>query len=298
MDLKQWHERLERPGALPALPEALVAIQSEFYREQPDVVRLCEELQRDPALVSDILKTINSPLFGLRRKVESLKQAVVLLGLRRVRATILTQSLRQSLQTYHSPGFDAFHWWDRSLLMAVSAATLAQRSAPRQVEEAYLTGLLAELGILVLARFEPGYEQVLRQYADSACHDLLEVEKRHFGIDHADLAAAVFEKWHLPEEVVYAALHHHDSGVTDDAESGFLPRAVYFASLLTDCVVTERDDLCGQLTRLAAKGFRIDRPDLFELVNECLSRYRVSASELGLAALVDRKVPQPLAASA
>ncbi|MCG3181524.1 MAG: hypothetical protein BIFFINMI_03920 [Phycisphaerae bacterium] len=295
MSTEVWLESLDTPGALPALPEALIRIHARLASLDVDVDSLCSELERDPALTAEILKTINSPLFGMPRRIASLKQAVVLLGLRRVRAIILSQSLRRSLATYTSPGFEAFNWWDRSILIAVAAALVCQQHAPGQVEEAYLTGLLSEIGVLVMARFEPEYERLLRQFATAPCLDLFVAEQERFGYTHAQVAAGVLSRWKLPDVVVRAALEHHLPGAIEQAVTPLLPGMVFFAALVSDCIVSQRQDLCAQLTQIARTTFGMEPPDLFEFVSQCLLRYRALAREFRLPALLDPPVPESLA---
>jgi HD-like signal output (HDOD) protein len=287
-------ERLAEPGALPALPAALVSLQSGLYDLNIDVDQLCRGLECDPALVSEILKTINSPLFGVPKKIESVKNAVMLLGLRRVRAIVLSQSLRKSLATYNSPGFDAFHWWDRSILMAVTATSLCKRVSPGAAEEAYLAGLMAELGVLVLARFEPEYEALLRQYAHAACRDLHRAEGQELGVDHALLAADIFRLWEMPDEVVQAAENHHNPQVLELEEASILCKSVYFAALLADAFISPGDELCAELASVG-ETLGLDPQDLGEFAGECLESYRHSAGEMGFTPVVEGEIPEALA---
>ena len=292
---QRWEEVLARPGALPALPEVLIRLRAGLYDLNIDIDQLCGELQCDAALVAEIIKTINSPLFGVPRRINSLKQAVVMLGLRRVRAIILSQSLRQSLATYHSPGFSLFNWWDRSLLTAVGAASLCQRAAPDLAEEAYLAGLVLDLGVLVLARFEPAYEAILRASAGASSEDLCKSEMEKLTVTHPALAGGVFTFWRFPAVVVEAVRRHHDPSIVEDTGAFFLPRVGYFAALLTDSVVTERADLCERLAAVAAGQMFMSPGELADFVESCLQRYRAVAVSMGHGALADRGVPPALA---
>ncbi|MDD4889068.1 MAG: HDOD domain-containing protein [Phycisphaerae bacterium] len=278
---QRWKDLLRQPGALPALPEVLVRLQFGLYQLDVDIDELIVELQRDPALVAEVLRTINSALFGVPRRIESLKQAVVMLGLRRLRAIILSQSLRQSLATYQSPGFAAFRWWDRSMLNGIVAATLCQRTAPDLAEEAYLAGLVADVGILILARHERGYERILRASADQASADFAVASREQGGVDHAELAAEVFTLWRFPPMVVEAVRRHHDPTVMDEPAEFLLPKSVFFASSMTDYVVTRRRDIWDELVRLAESRFTMSREELDGLAATSHARYRDVAVPLG-----------------
>jgi len=293
-----WKELLQQPGALPALPEVLIRLQAALHHLDIDIDQLCGELQRDPVLVAEIIKTINSPLFGVPRRIESLKQAVVLLGLRRVRAIILSQSLRQALATYQSPAFRLVHWWDRSILNAVAAAALCQRASPENVEEAFLAGLIADLGILILARHEPRYEQVLRAHGDCPGVELCQATRDALGLDHAELAGEVLESWRFPPMVILAVRRHHDPAILADPQSFFLPRSIYFACLLTDSVVSSDPAIDEQLAKVAANYLFISRGELDDFRRACLERYRAIAAPLGQGCLAGDPLPPAAASSA
>lgn len=293
-----WSDHIRQPGALPVLPEALIHLQQNLYDLDVDIDKLCHILERDAALVAEIIKTINSPLFGVPRNIASVKHAVVMLGLRRVRAIILSQSLRQSLATYNSPGFAAYQWWDRSLLNAVNAAMLSQRAAPDLAEEAYLAALVADIGVLVLARFEPSYQSLLRRFSGRASCDLAAAEREQLGCDHSELASDIFRVWQLPDTVAVSACRHHDPAVLQKKSDFPLPGMVYFASLTTDCVVSRRNDLCEDLRGLATSHYFMNADELRDHVSAALSRYRILARVLGHGDLGVWELPPALAHSA
>lgn len=278
---QRWKDLLRQPGTLPALPDVLIRLQAGLYRLDMDIDQLCAELQCDPALVAEIIKTINSPLFGVPRRIESVKQAVMLLGLRRVRAIILSQSLRQSLATYNSPAFAAFRWWDRSMLNAITAATLCRQISPDLAEEAFLAGLVADIGILILARYEPAYQQTLLGAARMSSADFAAAAFEKTGIDHAELAGEVFDYWQFPPMIALAVRRHHDTTLVEETEGFLLPRVVFFAGVLSDWIVTGQPDCWARLSGVVARQLSMSEDELCRLADDCRRRYRDTAVPLG-----------------
>jgi HD-like signal output (HDOD) protein len=294
----RWKDLLQKPGSLPALPEVLIRLQFGLYQLDVDIDDLCDCLQLDPALTVEILKTVNSPLFGIPRRIASLRHAVVLLGLRRMRAIILSQSLRQSLAMYPSPAFKLTQWWDCSVLSATAAGWLCQRVWPDMVEEAFLSGLIAEVGILVLARHEPRYEAILRRHVGRPARELHAATREELDVCPIELTAEFLDMWKFPSTVVNAVRHHQDPAVFTEAEPSFLSQAVYVACLLTEYVVSNDPQRLEQLAILAAMHMYVGRQETGPFIQTCLERYRVAAEPLGFGRLGENLASEGLANTA
>jgi HD-like signal output (HDOD) protein len=171
---------------------------------------LTELLGTDPGIASEILRLANSALFGVRRKVTSLKQALTLLGLKRIRSLVLSRYMVQSVGSGTKGGVDMGYLWRRSLASAVLAARLADALLPGQREEAFISTLLADIGVVILAdALHQRYQPVAEHYRPCQPYDLTDLEHKAVGVTHADVTALVLEHWQLPELIVKAARLHH-----------------------------------------------------------------------------------------
>jgi HD-like signal output (HDOD) protein len=183
------------------------------------VVQLCEEplstaqqlravIERDPAIVGRVLKVANSSLYGSARGVETLRDAIRLLGFRTISGIAVSASVESCFRRF---GLAERMMWERSVVSAAVAVGVASlQGVTVSPERAYTVGLLHDFGRLVFSAFSPhAYDAVLaRVYNEGA--DLVQSERAAFGFDHAALGSAVVGKWRLPHELEHAILHHHD----------------------------------------------------------------------------------------
>lgn len=203
-------EAIRRSAALPSMP--LVATRCFEMTNDPlcSFDRLVELLSTDPGIAADVLRMANSPLFGMMREVRSLKHALSLLGLKRTRELVLTRYMVQRIEQSGSSLIDMTYYWRRSLTTAVVAAHLADTVLPKRRDEAFVAGLLADSGVLVLARALPSrYQPLAAQYAPFGGDGWIGQEQALLGVTHADVSAMVLEEWSLPGELVEAVRAHH-----------------------------------------------------------------------------------------
>lgn len=201
-------EAIRRSAAIPSMP--LVATRCFEMTQDPNCNydRLVELLSTDPGIAAEILRLSNSALFGVPRKVTALKQAVTLLGIKRLRDLVLTRYLVQRLDQSRKGLIDINYFWRRSLTRAVVASRLAEAAQPRHREEAFIGGLLAHVGVVVLAQAVPtAYKPIAEQYKPLGGRDWIAGEYNLLGVTHGEVSAMVLEDWSLPNEVTDAVRH-------------------------------------------------------------------------------------------
>lgn len=196
--------------SVPPCPEIIVELLGEARREDIDFIRISRLITGDVALAAAALKSANSPFFALRRKVQSVQQAVAVLGLRNLLKIIYGVALKQSLGGVGAPALARF--WDRSNYNAVVSAYLAGRLPGLSTDDAYTFGLFHDAGIAILMQKFPDYRQTLIQAnATPAAMTALEDERHH--TNHVLVGALLARNWYLPEPVVWAIRYHHDPDV-------------------------------------------------------------------------------------
>ena len=203
-------EKLERCTSLPTLPA--VAVQVLELCQKDDLNQIAAVVGRDPALATKLIKTANSPLFSVRREVTTISHAISLLGTNAVRTLVLSFSLVRDHKPLASAKLSGY--WRRSLLSAVAARQLAAGCGVNG-DEAFLAGLLQDVGVLALMRaLSAEYAPILEQA--QADHDrLAELEQAAFGADHAEVGAWLLERWHAPHLLSEAVrVSHRAAGVS------------------------------------------------------------------------------------
>jgi HD-like signal output (HDOD) protein len=203
-------ELLKRSAAVPSVPHVVTRFLEMTQEAQFEYDDLAELLGTDPGMASEILRLANSALFGVTRKVTSLKQALTLLGLKRIRSLVLSRYMVQSVGSGVRGGVDMSYLWRRSLASAVLAARFADVLLPGRREEAFISALLADIGVVILAdNLNHRYLPAATRYHPCQPYDIVNIEKEAVGVTHADVSALVLEHWQLPDLIVKAVRHHH-----------------------------------------------------------------------------------------
>ncbi|MCH8134376.1 MAG: HDOD domain-containing protein [Proteobacteria bacterium] len=174
---------------------------------------LIGQISHDPILTAKVLKLVNSAYFGLARKIDSIEQSVIYVGINTIKNLAISVAAMGSLPQTNKAGLDMDNFWLHSLVTAVVAKLLARKvGVPRsEISRFFISGLLHDIGQVILSQAEPKlYGWVLEQ-AKELQTPLHAIEKEVFGYDHAVLGALLAKKWKLPEPIVAAILHHHDT---------------------------------------------------------------------------------------
>jgi len=205
-------EAIKRSASIPSMP--LVATRCYEMTQDPhcDLDDLIELLSTDPGIAADVLRLSNSSLFGVTRKVASLHQAMTLLGLKRVRELVLTRYLVQKTQEMTTDLIDINYYWRRSLATAILSAKFSEVLSPAQRDEAFIGGLLADLGVIVMSRCMPKvYAPIVANYRPHGTEDWIHAEHNVMGVSHGEISALILEEWNLPVSVVDGVRYHHAS---------------------------------------------------------------------------------------
>ncbi len=201
-------ERILSSSRLPSLPAVAMRVVDLCRDDNASIKQLAEIVSHDPALATKLLKTINSSYYGLRHRITNVQQAVSLLGLNEVKMLALSFSILPMLRTPEGLEFDASPLWLRSLFSAVAARALARDVRLAHQEEVFVIGLVQDIGVMAqLQSLRGEYVGTLSSHMkDHAA--LWKAERKARGLDHAQVGAALAEKWHLPELLVEAIRHH------------------------------------------------------------------------------------------
>jgi HD-like signal output (HDOD) protein len=186
---------------IPPQPEVLVEITRRLRADQPDLSSIAALIKSDVALYSVVLKTINSPYYGLKVSVTSIEHAISLLGLSQiynlVRLTILRNTLKKTGR------MDRF--WDTAKDVSQLSLKLADLLNLRlSKDDIYTLGMLHDCGLPLMVQAFSGFREFLRSASNLCATDLDREEREQFGFSHYQLGARMAERWHLPQHVADA----------------------------------------------------------------------------------------------
>jgi nitrogen-specific signal transduction histidine kinase/HD-like signal output (HDOD) protein len=194
---------------LPSLPHVLLRVLDMCNRDDASLRAIADIIGRDAALSAKVMGASNTAQFSRQNKLATLEQTLALLGLDMVKTIAISSSFYQVFNNLNiSPGFDLKAFWGRSLTAAVLAKLIAQEIAYAHAEEAYLTGLLLDIGQLVLwSNFPKQYAGLLADGADDV--QLLAQESDKIGNNHCEVGSWLVNNWNLSSFMADAVLYHH-----------------------------------------------------------------------------------------
>lgn len=205
-------QKLESCKTLPSLPAVAVHVLRLCQRENFDIADVARAIGSDPALAARVVALVNSPLFALKREVTTVSHALVLLGANAVRTVALSFAVVGDLRDHERPGFDHRSFWSRAIFAAIAAQHLARLEGQRHPEDAFLSGLLQDLGALALQQAVPEQYQPLAGQAGFDHDRLVALEKQSFGCDHAEIGRWLATQWRLPDTIRAAIGSSHEPG--------------------------------------------------------------------------------------
>jgi len=193
---------------IPPLPAAVTRLIAEVNQPEPNIDKLAMLISSTAGLATKVIKTVNSALYALRTPVTSVKHAVTLLGLRHIRSMALAYGTMGALPKPKGDLFDHEAFWTDSLLRAIMSRSFSKRTFGGQLEEAFTASLLADVALpVLLSIWREYYEPVIEEWKQSP-RRLSEIEREHFGWDHAQAGAWILQSWEFPEEMVcYVGAH-------------------------------------------------------------------------------------------
>ncbi|MEO6708193.1 MAG: HDOD domain-containing protein, partial [Planctomycetota bacterium] len=197
--------QLKDASLLPSPTGVGLAILRLTQREDYVLGHVARTIQSDPALTGRILKLANAGSAGHEREITSVEEAVMHLSVGSVRSLALGFTLVSANRVGESLGFDYDGYWSRSLINAVAARFLASERGDVSPASAFTCALLAGIGRLALAAAHPEeYAKVVQASGNLSNAEVLALERRELGLDHAELASAMLKDWKLPEAMVHA----------------------------------------------------------------------------------------------
>ncbi|MDZ4820136.1 MAG: HDOD domain-containing protein [Planctomycetota bacterium] len=267
-DIPSKLDRLvERCSKLYTLPVVAVRVIQLTSSPTVDVRALKDCIENDPALTCKVLRVVNSSLFGLSRIVTDLNQALALLGTNPLKLLVLGFSLPDNLFVGVN-GDILRRYWHRTLIKSVAAREISQSVCKQASDDAFIAGLLQDLGVLALLQEHGEVYAALLDYGFSKSDNLAALERQALGFDHFELSARLLEEWCLPRELVAAvrAGSNEERIAELPVVSRSLPRILQLADLIANVLAENRSDLLETMLQAAQRDHHFAESKLTELV--------------------------------
>ncbi len=239
---------LKASGNLPGMPQILARLIDACHQQEVDLHQVADIVSKDSSLSAKILQLVNSAFIGTRSRFTTVRQAVIYLGADTVRNLAVSVSVQQVFRHVSGRRLALDRFWCHSYENGLLARQIAQAVNYHDPSEAYLGGLLHDIGKLVLwLAFPDKYAPLLPGHDNTADPVALERETVH--IDHCQAGAWLMEQWRLPSLLADAIRFHHQP--IEELQQGLpLPRIVSLADLLSHCRPRQCEEAARRLLDL------------------------------------------------
>lgn len=210
-------ETLSRLHLLPTIPAVVQEVVASFSSTDLDIEELARKISRDQVLSARVLRVANSSFYGFPRKIASIHDAVVVMGLASVRSLVLSAGFVHAFDKTQGKTLDRVAYWERSFRVASYAKAIA-KCLKQSPDVAFTAGMLHDIGQLVLDVCVPEQygEVVARAQAEGS--DLIAAEEAMLGFHHGILGAEVARRWNFPP-VIEQAIRDCHTGPGGSADS-------------------------------------------------------------------------------
>jgi len=258
-------ERILRNPRIPSPPTLALQIFQKTRQDDCDVQEIGDLLAHDPGMCAKIFRTLNSAFYGRSRPVTSVRQAVTTLGNRPLRFLVLGLAL-PVMQSGVAIDAGLRRFWKKSVAGAVMARELATRCQLPAPDDEMAASLLRDLGMILLRQtFQEAYRFIWTGEGDILAEEQCEWEERHLGVHHAEVSAALLERWQLPIEIVEPIRFHHHPQLLPALVKRLVDRAFLldFVTRLTE--LEERSKTTAgmrEILQTARERYGLERVDL------------------------------------
>jgi putative nucleotidyltransferase with HDIG domain len=273
-------QALEQVNKLPALPQVVLHILESLKDEAVDADSLGEAISNDPAVAGRLLAAANAGAFG-GHPVGTLRQAIIVLGIGRVRQITLATALIDRFKA--APPFDSHRLWLHSVGVALCAQEIA-RHAGLDAETAYTGGLLHDIGQLLLFSVNPTFYAATIMHKTKRDLCIIDAERELLGIDHAQVGGALARHWNLPADIALAISAHHCDGDDIPVENAEFADVVHVAEVLAHALDLGggADSKVPPLSALSCARLGLDWNDFTENFAHIEARFDCARLSLGL----------------
>lgn len=258
---------------LPSEPSLLVELLDLCYNDNANFEMFSAAIKKDPALSAKILQVANSPAYRQWNEVKDIRRMLIVLGLTDVRGIVMTCAIQQFFAKFSNDfNRQVQYAWLRALICANLAERLARLAGYEKPGEAFLAGLLHQVGmLLLLLNREAEYLPVISRYYQET-DDFQHLEQQELGVDHCELGAALVETWQL-DSFIADAIHFQRAPHEALYSSPVLLKIIAVAAPLSS-----RNSARGDAALLQRAGNLLDLTE--ETVQECLASATLTSQQM------------------
>lgn len=225
-------DAVKKVNSFATLPEVTGKIIATVEDPKSTAGTLHKIVSHDPALVTRIMKVVNSAFYGLPGQIGSIERAIVLLGLNAIKNIAVAASLGQLFRGAKlCEGFTAKDLWTHCIAVGVTARELAKQMKLPISDEAFLAGMIHDVGMLISLQTAPEQLRQVCEAAKTSDRSFVDIEREVMGMDHQQLGSCLAEHWRFPKNCQLVAGYHHQPSALGDGNR-MLVTLVYVADTI------------------------------------------------------------------
>lgn len=229
---------------LPPSPGGIMRITNVLRDLNASTGKIADAINFEPALVTRILRLANSPMYSLEKNVATVQQAINAVGTVIIHDIVMMELTSTTFAKSIYKSSEVRNIWKHSLAVGLLSRELSKILKNRGTEEAFICGLLHDIGkIILISQDESTYADLTESSSES---EMLKMETAKFGYNHAEVGALVARRWGLPDHVCYSILNHHDPSQSEH-----------------QMIVTHIVDVADMIANFHGMGIRLESEERF-----------------------------------
>jgi HD-like signal output (HDOD) protein len=281
--------RLVESDAFPSPSPLLMQLVNLASDENASPKALARIIEQDPGLTTRLIKLANSAFYARGRQISSISDAIMLMGFNRLRVMALTFSLRDAFPLGKVGGMDYERFWKTSLYRGIIAQSFAQERQKDPAvndEEAFVAGLILEIGMLLLFQACPEPLRDSFPGGNESLRETIDWEDARMGLDHRTVGRLLLKRWHFPENIVECQRFHGNNALAEDRPP--LSRIVELARSASQLFFGKRTDF--EMIQRSAGILGVPAERVSEILCQAFFQVEQSAETLHLQSSTDRDI--------
>lgn len=195
---------------LPSLPTIAMEVINVIEDPKTNVHTLSQIISKDQVLATKVLKISNSPFYGYAKTISTVDFAIVILGFETLKEVVMSISVTSHLSKNVSKDFNINSFWEHSIATSITARELAKSIGYKILGEAFVSGLIHDLGLLILNQyFNKEFNEVASLVKEKGMK-IIEAEMKIYGVTHDEVGSWLAQRWNFPKQLTEAMRYHHN----------------------------------------------------------------------------------------
>jgi HD-like signal output (HDOD) protein len=206
---KTIQNKLDSIRNLPTMPIIISEVLSAIDNPKSSAASLSKLIEKDQALTARVLRIANSPFYGYTRKISTIDLAIVIMGFNTLKEIVLSIVIQRFFSKVNTNVFNIKEFWQYGLFCGSTARLLSRKLGYKLAGEAFVAGLMHDIGILIIAEYFTGKFKEIKSYMHTHHVSLIDAEEAILETTHPEIGAWIADKWNLPEKMVNSIRYHH-----------------------------------------------------------------------------------------